>query len=54
MFDGDEAGRKAAQTLKPLIEEDGFVVEIVNLNDDTDPGELDQDDVNSIREYINK
>lgn len=54
MFDGDEAGRKAAQTLKPLIEEDGFVVEIVNLNDDTDPGELDQDDVNSIKEYINK
>lgn len=54
LFDGDEAGRKAAQTLKPLIEEEAFVVEIINLNDDTDPGELDQEDVDSIREYVNR
>ena len=54
MFDGDEAGRKAAQQLKPLIEQEGFIVEIINLNDDTDPGELDQEDVSSIKEYINK
>lgn len=54
LFDGDEAGRKASQVLKPLIEAEGFVVEIVNLPDDTDPGELDQEDVRSISEYITK
>lgn len=54
LFDGDEAGRKAAQSLKPLIEAEGFVVEIINLPDDTDPGELDQEDVRSISEYITK
>jgi DNA primase len=54
LFDGDEAGKKAAQTLKPLIELEGFVVEIVNLPDDTDPGELDIEDVRSISEYITK
>lgn len=54
LFDGDEAGRKAAQTLKPLIEAEGFLVEIINLPDDTDPGELDIEDVRSISEYITK
>lgn len=54
LFDGDEAGRKAAQTIKPLIEAEGFVVEIVNLPDDVDPGELDTEDVRSIAEYITK
>lgn len=54
LFDGDEAGRKASQALKPLIEAEGFVVEIINLPDDTDPGELDQEDVRSISEYITK
>lgn len=54
LFDGDDAGRKAAQQLKPLIEQEGFVVEIINLPDDTDPGELDQDDVNGLCEYITK
>ena len=54
LFDGDEAGRKASQTIKPLIEAEGFIVEIVNLPDDTDPGELDVEDVRSISEYITK
>ena len=54
LFDGDEAGRKASQTLKPIIELEGFIVEIVNLPDDTDPGELDIEDVRSISEYITK
>lgn len=54
LFDGDEAGRKAAQALKPLIESEGFVVEVVDLPDDTDPGELDAEDIRSIREYITK
>lgn len=54
LFDGDEAGRKAAQTMKPLIEAEDFVVEIISLPDDTDPGELDTEDVRSIAEYIKK
>jgi len=52
MFDGDEAGEKAAKTLKPLIEDEGFLVEIITLPDGTDPGELGQEDVSSIKEYI--
>ena len=54
LFDGDEAGSKAAKLLKPLIEAESFVVEIVNLPDGTDPGELDAEDIRSIAEYITK
>ena len=54
LMDGDDAGRKAAQILKPIIEESEFIVEIIKLPDDTDPGELDQFDVQSIAEYIKK
>lgn len=54
LFDGDDAGRKAAQLIKPLIEAEGFVVEIIDLPDDTDPGELDQESVRSLSEYITK
>jgi len=52
MFDGDEAGRKAAFLLKPLIEEEGFEVEIISLDDGDDPGDLDQENVSSIVEYV--
>jgi DNA primase len=54
MFDGDEAGQKAARLLKPLIEECGFIVEIIDLPDGVDPGELDQFDVQSTAEYVTK
>lgn len=54
MFDGDDAGRAAATTLKPLIEAEGFIVEVINLPDGTDPGELGVEDVRSIAEYITK
>jgi DNA primase len=52
MFDGDEAGQKAMHILKPIVEGCGFIVEIINLPDDTDPGELDQENVTSIKNYI--
>jgi DNA primase len=52
LFDGDEAGEKAARQLKPVLEEDNFIVEIMKLPDGVDPGELDQSDVTSIKEYI--
>ncbi len=52
MFDGDDAGQKAQQQLKPLVEEEGFEVELIQLPDDMDPGELSQEEVDSIREYV--
>lgn len=54
MFDGDDAGSKAAQELKPKIEELGFVVEIINLPDGLDPGDMDQETVDSILEYTKR
>jgi DNA primase len=54
MFDGDEAGEKAMFTLKPLIEECGFIVENIALPDGVDPGELSQEDVDSTKAYVTK
>lgn len=51
MFDGDAAGQEAAKELKPLIEEHGFTVEIIELADNQDPGDLSEEDVRSIKEY---
>ena len=54
LFDGDEAGEKAAKQLKPILEQDEFIVEIINLPDGIDPGDLDLVEVKSIKEYITK
>lgn len=54
LFDGDTAGKEAAIKLKPIIEEHGFVVEIVDLPDDVDPGDLSKEDVLAIKNYTNK
>jgi len=54
LFDGDDAGRKAANLYKPLLEDEGFVVEIIDLPDNTDPGDLDRENIRSIAEYITK
>jgi len=51
LYDGDEAGREAAKKIQPLIEEAGFIVEIINLPEGTDPGIITQEDVNSLIEY---
>ncbi len=52
MYDGDDAGRNASEKLKPLIEEAGFEVENIELEDETDPGDMPQEYVNEIIEYI--
>ncbi len=52
LFDGDKAGREASAELKPLLETEGFIVEIIALPDDMDPGDMDQEYVDSIKEYI--
>jgi DNA primase len=53
LFDGDQAGRKAAQFIKPILEEQEFFVEVLDLPDDKDPGELDQSEVYQLINYIN-
>jgi DNA primase len=52
LYDGDVAGKKAAKEIQPLIEEAGFLCEIITLPDDMDPGEMDQEYVDSVREYV--
>lgn len=54
LFDGDEAGQKASKILKPLIEAEGFIVEIIDLPDGSDPGDLGSEDIRAIAEYITK
>jgi DNA primase len=51
LFDGDEAGHAAAEKLQPLVEACEFEVEVIKLPDDMDPGDMDQEYVDSIREY---
>ena len=53
MFDGDAAGTEAMDKLQPLIEAEGFLVEQIKVAEDTDPGDMDQESVDSIKEYIN-
>jgi len=52
MFDGDDAGRSAMDKIQPLIEEANFEVDRINLEDGTDPGDLDTESVVSIMEWI--
>ena len=54
MFDADEAGKKAAKLMKPILEELEFIVEIIDLPNGTDPGDLGKDDVESIISYTTK
>jgi len=51
LFDGDEAGRKAAKSMRPLIEAEDFVVEILDLKDGEDPADLTADQIYSIIHY---
>lgn len=51
LFDGDEAGAKAAKFLQPLLEEESFLVEIITLPDGVDPGDMSREDALSILEY---
>lgn len=52
MFDGDDAGQQAANKLKPLVEEAEYAVEIITLEEGTDPGDLTKDNIIDIIEYI--
>jgi len=52
MFDGDDAGREAAEKLKPEIELLEFEVEIIQLEDDQDPNSMASNTLLSIKNYI--
>jgi len=52
MFDGDVPGQDAMDKLIPLIQEADYLVEKIKLPDDTDPGDLSQEDVDGIKEWI--
>ena len=51
LFDGDDAGRAASVELVPLLEEQGFNVVVIPMEEGTDPGEMSQEDVTSMIEY---
>jgi DNA primase len=51
LFDADTAGKQASEKLKPIIEECGFVVEIINLPEGEDPGSLEADHLEQILHY---
>ena len=52
MYDGDVAGKDAMNKIEPLIKDADYLVEQINLPEDTDPGDLSQEEVNSIKEWI--
>jgi DNA primase len=52
-FDGDDAGKLAMADLTPVIEQEGFIVDTIVLAEDTDPGDLNQEDIDTIKEYMN-
>ena len=53
LFDGDLAGRKAAEDLKKLINiKTRLVVTIVDLPDGVDPGSMDQEAVDKLMKQI--
>jgi DNA primase len=51
MFDGDDPGRDAARKLQPLLENLSFTVELINIAEDTDPGNTDPETLRKIKEY---
>jgi DNA primase len=54
MYDGDKAGQDAMNKLEPVLQECGYITEKIMLEDDSDPGELSQEYVDSIKEYISE
>ena len=52
MFDADDAGRKAVQELTPMVIEEGFEVDSIDLEDNTDPGDLSRDEVQQMKDIL--
>jgi DNA primase len=54
MFDGDDAGRNSMKELTPILEDLGFQVYILELEDELDPGNLNQSQVDIYKKYIHE
>lgn len=52
IFDGDAAGQKAAEQLKPMLESKNFVVDTIDLPEDLDPGAMDHNQVAQLRKML--
>lgn len=51
MFDGDKPGQEAAKELKPLLENAGFEVVLVELPEDSDPSSLSVETIQEIKDF---
>ena len=49
MFDGDEAGRQAAEKAKDLAEKLEMSARVVKLRDSVDPGNLVQSEIDRLK-----
>ena len=52
MFDGDDAGRKAAEATKGLADKLEMSVQIITLKDGQDPGNMNQATVDKVRKRL--
>jgi DNA primase len=52
LFDGDAPGRKAAADLEPVINKLGFFCKKIDLDEDADPGIMDEDDIKQLRKLM--
>lgn len=53
MLDGDAAGQKAALKIKDLIlHNTDFMVEILTISENSDPGDMTQSEVDNIKNYL--
>lgn len=51
-FDGDTPGKEAAIEIEPILQEQGFLTEIITLPDGLDPGGMTKEQVDQLKEYI--
>jgi DNA primase len=51
LFDGDDPGREAADKLKPVLEILNYKVEIIPMEEGTDPGVMSDDEIEGVRIY---
>jgi DNA primase len=52
MYDGDNAGRTNAETLKSLLLEENFFADTIDLDDDEDPGDMSLERVNRLKRML--
>ena len=53
MFDGDKAGNSAAAKIQSFLEKHGYLAEIIELGEGLDPTDLDLDQLQETKKYIN-